>query len=93
MSFQTHDRALRGRIGAHALHARHDSRELTANARRAFLDRFEREVDPDGILTPQERARRAYHAKKAYFTRLAYRSAKARRARAGGQRDGGGGDE
>jgi len=41
------ERSLRGRIGAHALHAKYDSRELTASARGAFLDRFERQVDPD----------------------------------------------
>jgi hypothetical protein len=73
--------SLRGRIGAHALHARYDSRELTANARKRFLDRFEREVDPDLELPPRERARRAEHARKAYFTKLALRSAQVRRAR------------
>ncbi|MCB1006990.1 MAG: hypothetical protein KDB35_22595 [Acidimicrobiales bacterium] len=55
----------------------------TAKARSAFLDRFEREVDPDGVLAPAERARRAHHARKAYFTRLAFKSAQARRARGG----------
>lgn len=74
-------RSLRGRIGAYQLHAPHDSREITAPARRAFMARFEREVDPEGALTPKERARRADMARKAYFTRLAYRSAKARHQR------------
>jgi hypothetical protein len=68
----------RGRIGAYALHARYDSRELTAPARKAFLDRFEREVDPEGKLPEEERARRAEYAKRAYFTRLALQSAQAR---------------
>ena len=71
--------ALRGRIGAHCLHARHDPRETTARARAAFLGRFEREADPDGTLAPTERARRAHHLRKAYFARLALRSAQARR--------------
>jgi len=71
-----------GRIGAHALHARHDPRETTAPARRAFLDRFEREADPDGTLDPAERARRARHLRSAYFSRLALRSAQVRRERA-----------
>ena len=48
-----------------------------------MLDRFEREVDPDGVLSPEERARRAGHARKAYFTRLALQSAKARRKTSG----------
>ena len=75
------DRALAARIGAFRLHATHDSREITAPARAAFLQRFERDVDPDGTLPPAERARRAEMARKAYFARLAYRSAKARRRR------------
>ena len=75
--------ALRGRIGAHQLHATHDPRETTRNARAAFLDRFEREVDPDNVLEANERARRAGHARKAYFAKLALKSAKARRRRPG----------
>ena len=75
-------RALRGRIGAHRLHATHDPRETTKAARAAFMSSFEREVDPDGLLPPEERARRAAHARAAHFARLAYLSAKARAARA-----------
>lgn len=71
--------SLLGRIGAHRLHATHDSRELTAKARATFLSRFEREVDPDGTLAPEERRRRAEHAKKAHFAALALKSADARR--------------
>jgi hypothetical protein len=55
----------------------------TEPARRALLDRFERQVDPDGVLSPDERARRAGHARKAYFARLALRSAQARRKASG----------
>ena len=72
-------RSMRARIGAHALHATHDSRELTAPARAAFLARFEAEVDPDGVLPEAERRRRAEHARKAYFAKLALASARARR--------------
>lgn len=72
-------RSLRARLAAHTLHAQIvDPAAHTAPARRAFLDRFEREVDPDGTLPPAERARRAEHARKAYFTRLALASARAR---------------
>lgn len=68
------------RIGAHALHAQvTDPAGHTAPARKAFLDRFERQVDPDGTLDPADRARRAEHAKKAYFLGLALKSAQARR--------------
>ena len=67
------DLVLRGRIGAHVLHARYDSRALTANARSAFLASFKRAVDPDGRL--------AAHLRAAHFARLARLSALARRAR------------
>jgi hypothetical protein len=70
---------LQARMAAHALHARvADPTAHTARARETFLSRFEREVDPEGVLEPQERARRAEHARKAYFTRLALASSKAR---------------
>ncbi len=68
-----------GRIGAHTVHSLHDSREITAPARRAFLDKFEQQVDPDGTLDPQERAKRAEHAKRAHFQMLALKSAAARK--------------
>jgi hypothetical protein len=80
------DLALRGRIGAHLLDARYDSRELTANARAAFLSGFERAVDPDGRLPVDERRRRAAHLRAAHFARLARLSALARRRRAGHRR-------
>ncbi len=72
-------RVLQARMAAHALHARvEDPGAHTAPARKVFLSRFEREVDPEGVLEPQERARRAEHARKAYFLRLAAASSKAR---------------
>ncbi|MDT2008764.1 hypothetical protein FXW78_39665 [Rhodococcus opacus] len=71
---------MRSQIAAHESWARTEDRTArTAAARKAALDRFERIVDPDGSLNPQERARRAEHARKAYFTRLALKSAQARR--------------
>jgi len=70
--------ALRGRIGAFALHARYDPRETTRAARETFLAKFEREVDPDGVLPTGERKRRAEYARKAHFARLALASARSR---------------
>lgn len=72
-------RSARARAAAHQLHSQRDSREVTAKARAAFADRWERMVDPTEVLTPRERTRRAAHARKAYFTRLGYLSGKARR--------------
>lgn len=75
-------RSMQGRIGAHESWAKTDDRSArTAPGRSAFLDRFEREVDPDGILAPAERAKRAQHARSAYMTRLAKKSATARQER------------
>ena len=82
MTDPSSDRAKRGlqaRMAAHALHAKvSDPAAHTAPARQVFLSRFEREVDPEGVLEPRERARRAEHAKKAYFLKLAQASSKAR---------------
>lgn len=73
------ERTLRARLAAHTLHGKVDSRAHTEPARKAFLDRFEREADPEGVLPELERKRRAAQLKKAYFTRLALKSAQARR--------------
>lgn len=74
------ERALRAKLASHVRWANTEDRAAaTAPGRQAFLDRFEREVDPEGQLSPQERARRAEHARKAYFARLALKSAQARR--------------
>ena len=69
-------RTLRARQAAYALHAAGGT--TTAAARSAFLARFEREVDPDGVLHPDERARRAEFARKSYMAGLALKSSRAR---------------
>ena len=74
------ERSLRARLAAHTSWANTpDPASRTAKARKAALDRFEKQVDPDGVLTAEDRARRAEHARKAYFIGLALRSAQARR--------------
>ena len=67
---------LRGRIGAYTLHAKHDPRETTAAARKAFGEKFYAHL-PQG-LSPAERERRATAARKAHMAQLAYLSAQAR---------------
>lgn len=79
LSFE--ERSLRGRIGAYALHSKYDSREITRAARAAYLAKWINEVDPERILPEVERDRRAESALKAHMTRLALKSAQARRAR------------
>ena len=63
------ERQLRGRLGGFALAAKRDPKTYTASARAAFMDRFLNEVDPERILTPDERERRAVAARRAYFAR------------------------
>ena len=73
------ERTLRARLAAHAMHSKHDSRKTSKAGRVASMSRFERQVDPEGMLEPAERARRAEHAKRAFYTGLALKSAQARR--------------
>jgi hypothetical protein len=76
------ERTLRARTAVHTSWANTtDRRRRTANGTAAFLARFERQVDPDNMLDPAERARRAESAKKAYMAGLALKAAQARRAR------------
>ncbi|WP_433333010.1 hypothetical protein [Spirillospora sp. CA-294931] len=56
-----------------------DRKKRTKPARDAFLAKFEREVDPEGALPPDERRGRAEQAMRAHMLRLAKRSAMARR--------------
>jgi hypothetical protein len=84
-------RVLRARIAAHAQWANtpdRTARMTAANAGR--FARFEREVDPEGRLDPEERRRRAKHAEQAHMLRLALKSSKARAARAASRREGDG---
>jgi hypothetical protein len=68
------------RIAAHVSWSRTiDRKARTRPGRDKFLERFEREVDPDGNLPPAARRQRAEHAKRAYMLRLAKRSALARK--------------
>ena len=57
-----------GRLGAHSMHAKYDSRKTSEAGRQAFLRSFEQQADPEGTLDPAERARRAEHLRKAHFT-------------------------
>jgi hypothetical protein len=70
------------RMGAHRSWARTEDRSArTAPARAAFLTRFEKQVDPDGVLPVAERLRRAESARRAFYLELAAKSAKSRARR------------
>ena len=78
----TPDRVLIARIAAAERWARTSDRvAATEPARRGLRARFEREADPDGLLAPEERSRRADALFTAHMLRLARASAQARRKR------------
>lgn len=82
-------RSMRASVAAHVSWSRTiDRAARTAPARRAALDRFEKQVDPEGILDDETRQKRALAAKRAYFQQLAYRSSRARGRSNRAQQDG-----
>jgi len=82
MSLTPDQLRLRAEIGAHEKWAREPDRPAaTAKARAAFLAKLEAEVDPAGVLPPEERARRAEHLRQAHMKRMALASSRARAAR------------
>ncbi len=71
------------KVAAHASWKNTEDRAArTAKARAAALAKFEHEVDPHGVLPPEERHRRAEHARREHLARISLRSAKVRRMRA-----------
>lgn len=83
------ERVLRARNAAHASWARTDDRTArSAPGRRAADARFEKQVDPLGVLTPAERAKRAASARAAFYADIQRRSIAARRRRRA-EREGG----
>lgn len=81
-------RSLRARLAAHASWAKTPDRVArTSHGTQAFLERFERKVDPERELPPEVRREMAMHARTAYMLQLAQRSAAARRRKRG--QDGG----
>ena len=81
-SLSPEQRTQRARIAAHTRWSKAlDPTEATRPAREGFDKRFYDKVDPKRILDPETRERLAMSARKAYFTRLAYKSARARSQR------------
>ena len=78
MSLTPEQRSHRARIAAHTLHGSRDPLKHTEPARKAFLEGFEHRADPEGILPPDERKRRAAHLMKAHMYRLSLASSRAR---------------
>ncbi len=74
---------LRTLIAQQAAHTRWaleaDRKAATQPARDGFMRRFEREVDPDGVLSAEERRKRALNARSAYMAALTRRRTVTRR--------------
>jgi hypothetical protein len=72
-------RSLYGRIGAAVARSKHDPRDLTREARRTFLERFEREIrDESPDLPDAEVQRRAGELRRAHMLQLSVKSSIAR---------------
>ncbi len=68
-----------GRIGGLTAWSRNDASTMVGPAHAGFRRRFANAVDPDGVLDPIERSRRADRAMRAHMLEMAQRSAAARR--------------
>jgi hypothetical protein len=76
------ERRLRAQIRAHNSWANTPDRPArTLAARRGLEDRFVRQADPEGKLSPQELHLKAEHLRKAFYAELALKSVQARRRR------------
>lgn len=82
MSTTSNERSLQGKLAAHTSWAQTENRSArTLPARQKFYESFERKVDPEGRMSPADRAKAAESARKAFYTQMALKSAKARRRR------------
>lgn len=93
MPLTPEQRTLRARLAANIRWSKvRDRAAENAKARAAFIEQFERQVDPNGEMDPVTRARAAENARSAHYARLALRSAMVRAARKAGMAGGGTGD-
>lgn len=64
-------RSQRARLAALSRWSREDGRPQGEVGQAGLTARFEREVDPEGLLDPETLAKRVNAARRAHFTRLA----------------------
>src|SRR4051812_46318107 len=80
MAMTPEERRARAKVAAHTSWANtRDRSARTARARAGLEAKFEREADPEGVLSPRQRAERADSLRKAHYARMALAAAKARR--------------
>ena len=72
------ERARIGRIGGLMQMANNGSAKLSRQGVAGLLAKFAQQVDPEGLLSSQERAKRADFARRAYMAQLARKSAQKR---------------
>jgi hypothetical protein len=75
-------RRAHARLAANTRWSREDTVAGTAPARKGFLAKLAREIDPDGVLTEAELAVRVERARLAHMQRMTIASAAARARRA-----------
>lgn len=83
MGFQhltAEQRSTRARIAALQRWSKEDPSDAARHLRAGFIAKFEREVDPDGVLSAEERSARAGRAMRAHMLILAEKSAAKRKA-------------
>lgn len=76
-------RSLSARAAAHARWSQTSEAgraKFAADARARLMSRWDKQVDPDGLLDPAERARRAKSAERAHMARMGKASSQKRRA-------------
>lgn len=82
MSMTPEQRSMRSRLGAHAKWAQTEDRTAaTEKLRRGFIEKLEREVDPDGSMDPAKRARLVENKRKEHYARMSLASSRARAKR------------
>jgi methylmalonyl-CoA mutase cobalamin-binding subunit len=80
------DYSLLGRLGAFTQHSRYSAKESTRPARAAFLASLERQVDPLGVLDPDDRAARTAAALRVHMIRMSMASREIRKQRSAARR-------
>lgn len=83
VTYDPEQMAKRGRKGGHRTNQLHDPHDRMAKARAGFLAKLERQVDPDGVLSLEERARRVTELRRAHAVKCGQASAAASRTRKG----------
>jgi hypothetical protein len=81
LSLTPEQRSLRARIAANTRWSRESGRPNAIRGQRGLYAKFEKQVDPEGRLSPVERAKRTEAAYRAHMARLALKSSKARASR------------